>query len=82
MFAQKNNGRALVNVVIILVVLAAGVFVALRSLRSTARVMPVGRGTAVDAVTGSVIVTADGGFKEVKSEAGGLQTAAGLGTSF
>lgn len=71
MLAQRNNGRALVNVALVLVVLAAAGVVVYRSLRETARVKAVNRDTAVDAVTGTVLVTADGGFKEVKSEAPG-----------
>jgi len=71
MFAQKNNGRVLVKVAVaLLVVVVAGVFV-WRRLESVARVKIVGRGLASDAVTGSVSVAADGGYKEVKSEAGG-----------
>jgi RND family efflux transporter MFP subunit len=71
MLAQRNNGRALVKVAIVLVVLIAAAVWASHSLRSTARVKIVNRDTAVDAVTGSVTVTADGGYKEIKSEAAG-----------
>ncbi len=71
MLAQRNNGRAVVNVALVLAVLVAAGFVAYRNLRETARVKAVNRDTAVDAVTGTVLVTADGGFKELKSEAAG-----------
>src|SRR6187549_2405375 len=71
MLAQRNNGRALVTLAIVLVVLAAAAVVTYRSLRETARVKAVNHDIAVDAVTGTVLVTADGGFKEVKSESGG-----------
>ena len=71
MFAKKNNGRVLVNVGLILLVLAGAGFFAFRGLQGTARVKVVNRDTAVDAVTGSVLVSADGGYKEVKSELAG-----------
>src|SRR5687767_11577735 len=69
--AQRNNGRALVKVALVLVVLVAAGVWAFQSLRSTARVKVVDRDVAIDAVTGSVSVTADGGYKEIKSEAAG-----------
>ena len=71
MIAQKNNGRVLVNLGIALVVLAGAGFFAFRSLQSMALVKVVNRDTAVDAITGSVTISADGGYKEVKSEVGG-----------
>src|SRR4030095_11669014 len=67
----RNRGRALVNVILILVLLVAACFYLTPRLRSTARVKAVNRDTAVDAVTGTVTITADGGYKEGKSEAAG-----------
>lgn len=71
MLAPRNSGRALVNVAVVLVVLAVAAWVVLRETQATARVKPVGRDTAVDAVTGTVTVSAEGGYKEVKSDAEG-----------
>jgi RND family efflux transporter MFP subunit len=71
MFAKKSNGRVLVKIVVVLLVLAAAGVLVSRSLQSTARVKLVSRDNAVDVVTGSVAVSADGGYKEVKSEVGG-----------
>ena len=71
MHEPKTNGRAVVTVAIVLVVLVVAAVLVSRELRETARVKAVGRDTAVDAVTGTVAVTADGGYKEVKSEAPG-----------
>src|SRR5688572_7425310 len=71
MFAKKNNGGILLKLGLVLVVLAAigvGIYF---SLRSTARVIAVKRELAEDAVTGSVTVDADGGIKELKSDAEG-----------
>jgi RND family efflux transporter MFP subunit len=47
-------------------------------LRSTARVKAVNRDVAVDAVTGSVVVHADGGFRDLKSEAAGKVAVANI----
>src|SRR5688500_15827725 len=71
MLAPRTNGRAVVTVAIVLVVLAVAAVLVSRELRETARVKAVGRDTAVDAVTGTVTVTADGGYKEVRSEVPG-----------
>lgn len=71
MSVQKNNGGVLLKVVVVLILVAAVALAAFYRLRVTARVKPVERQTAVDAVTGSVTVSADGGYKEVKSEVGG-----------
>lgn len=71
MVAQNNRGRVLLKLGLVLLVLAViGVAVAYR-LQGTARVKLVQRGTAVDAVTGTVSVDADGGTRELKSEAAG-----------
>lgn len=77
MLAPRNNGRTLVKVAVVLVVLAVAAFVVLRETQATARVKAVGRDTAVDAVTGTVVVSAEGGYKEVKSEAEGKVLQAG-----
>lgn len=72
MFAKKNNGRLLLKLGLVLVVLAGAAVFAFSSLQETAHVKPVRRGTAVDAVTGSVSVDAEGGTaKELKAEADG-----------
>ena len=78
MFANKNKGSLLLKLGVVLVVLAGAGFFFLQNLQGTARVKPVNRDTAVDAVTGSVVVEADGGFKELKSEAAGKVVAANL----
>src|SRR3954471_9138962 len=71
MRARKNNGRVFVKLLVVLLVLAGAAVFAYRNLQATARVKVVGRDNAVDAVTGTVMVYADGGYKEVKSEVGG-----------
>src|SRR5947207_2098304 len=76
MSVPKNKGRALIKIAVIVVVLVAAAAWASRGLRDTARVKPASREDAVDAVTGSVTVFADGGYKEIKSEAGGKVSAA------
>lgn len=69
--AQRNNGNLVLKLVVTLAVLAGAAFLILQNLQGTARVKPVNLDMAVDAVTGSVVVQADGGFKELKSEAAG-----------
>ena len=72
MGAQRTNGSGLTKLVAILAVVAGIAFVGLQRLQKTARVKAVERTTAVDAVTGSVFVDADGGtHKELKAEADG-----------
>ncbi|MDP3071574.1 MAG: efflux RND transporter periplasmic adaptor subunit [Opitutaceae bacterium] len=66
MLAKKNNGRVLPVLGALLVVLAAGGYFVFRNLQSTALVKLATRDTAVDAVTGSVTVFADGGVRELK----------------
>lgn len=56
---------------VVLVVLAVAGYFVFRNFQVTAIVKAVGRDTAVDAVTGSVTIFADGGMKELKTEAGG-----------
>ena len=67
----RTNGSILLKLGLILLVIAAVAFGVFVALRPVARVKPVDRGDAVDAVTGSVTVHADGGMKDVKSEAAG-----------
>ncbi|MSU48592.1 MAG: efflux RND transporter periplasmic adaptor subunit [Opitutus sp.] len=71
MSAKKNNGRVLLKLGLALVGLA-GLGVALfLGFQNTARVEAVKRGAAVDAVTGSARVDADGGLRELPSEVAG-----------
>lgn len=72
MFAKKNNGRVLLKLGVILVVLAGAVYMALDRFQATARVKLAEISTAVDAVTGTVAVDAEGGAnKELKADADG-----------
>jgi RND family efflux transporter MFP subunit len=72
MLRRNNHGRILLKVGIALIVLAGIAYAAFNSLQKTARVKAAKRDTAVDAVTGSVAVDADGGTnKELKAEADG-----------
>jgi RND family efflux transporter MFP subunit len=69
---KNNRGGLFVKLGIALVVLVGIAFVAFNSFQKTARVKAAKLDTAVDAVTGSVAVGADGGTnKELKSEADG-----------
>src|SRR4051812_5301100 len=73
---KNNNGGVLLKLSIVLVVVAGIAFVAFSSLQKTVRVKAAKLETAVDAVTGSVSVGADGGTnKELKAEADGKVTA-------
>jgi RND family efflux transporter MFP subunit len=68
----KNGKSPLVlKLAVVLVAVVAAAWLALISFRATAVVAAVKRDTAVDVVTGSVVVHADGDLKEVKSEADG-----------
>ncbi|MBL9189301.1 MAG: efflux RND transporter periplasmic adaptor subunit [Opitutaceae bacterium] len=69
--AKKNNGRVLPVLGAVLVALAAGGYLVFRNLQPTAIVKLATRDTAVDAVTGSVSVSADGGIRSLVSEAAG-----------
>lgn len=82
--ATRNNGSILLKLGLVLLVLAGAGVALLYNTRDIARVKPVNRDTAIDAVTGSVVVHADGGFKELKSEAAGKVVVANLkpGTHF
>src|SRR4051812_47352838 len=71
MFVQKNNGRVLLNLVLVLIVLAVGGYFALQQYRPVARVKAANRQEAADAVTGTVTVDAEGRTKELKSSEAG-----------
>ncbi|MBM3864469.1 MAG: efflux RND transporter periplasmic adaptor subunit [Verrucomicrobia bacterium] len=84
MFTSSRSGRRLL-LPALAVALAAGVaFAFFQGTRATARVKAANRDTAIDAVTGSVVVDAEGGFKELRSEAAGKVVTAILrpGTHF
>jgi len=67
--SAKNGSLRLVLKLGLVVALLAGIALAVqRGLRTDAYVATVKRGLAVDAVTGSIEVHADGDFKDVKSE--------------
>ena len=73
MLPKKNNGRVLLNVAILLLLVGAAGVALFYRLQGTARVKVVKLDNAVDAVTGSVYVDADGGQKkELKSQAAGV----------
>ncbi len=84
MLANPSKGGLLVRIAVVLALLAAVAVAVVHNLRDTARVKAVNRDTAIDAVTGSVVVQADGGFKELRSEAAGKVTVANIkpGSSF
>ncbi|MGH7946418.1 MAG: efflux RND transporter periplasmic adaptor subunit [Opitutaceae bacterium] len=71
MSAKNGSSRFILNLLIVVALLAVAGYVAWRNFSSTAIVQPVRRGKAVDAVTGSVNVNADGGIRPLKSEAAG-----------
>jgi RND family efflux transporter MFP subunit len=70
--AKKNSGRAALVLAAILAALAAAGWFVFQNLQSTARVKLATRDTAVDAVTGSVLVSADGGLRELKIQVPGV----------
>jgi RND family efflux transporter MFP subunit len=84
MQANPSKGGLIVRLAVVLAVLAAAGVAIVHSLRDTARVKAVNRDTAIDAVTGSVVVQADGGFKELRMEAAGKVKVANIepGSSF
>jgi RND family efflux transporter MFP subunit len=84
MLAKKNNGSVLLKLGLVLLVLAGAGVAVMYNLRDTARVKLVNRDTAIEAVTGSVVVQAVGGFKELKCEAAGKVKLANIkpGTDF
>ena len=78
MRAKKNNGSLLLKLGLVLAVLAGAGFYLFSSLQGTARVKAAAIDTAVDAVTGSVMIHADGGFRDIKSESAGKVKTANL----
>ena len=68
---KNNQGSVLVRVIIVLVVFAGAAVAFFLSTQRTARVKAASRDTAVDAVTGSVMISADGGYRDLPSEAAG-----------
>ncbi len=81
---KNNNGSVLLKLGLFILLLAGITAGILYNIRDTARVKPVNRDTAADAVTGSVVVDAEGGFKQLKIEAAGKVVVANLtpGTDF
>jgi RND family efflux transporter MFP subunit len=71
MFAKNNSGGVVVKTIVVLVLLAAAGVAVFYNVQKTARVKASERDNAVDAVTGSVLIHADGGMKDLKSEAAG-----------
>jgi HlyD family secretion protein len=78
MSEPRNNGNLVLKLGLVLAALGGVAFFILHNLQGTARVKPVNRDMAVDAVTGSVVVQADGGFKELRSEAAGKVVVANI----
>lgn len=68
MSAKRNSLHVVVKLGLALAVTAALAFFAFNRFLTTAIVASVKRGKAVNVVTGSVIVSADGGLRELKSE--------------
>jgi RND family efflux transporter MFP subunit len=66
-----KNGNAIVKLLIVLVILAAGVFAALHTLRDTVVVAEVKRSKAVDLVPGSVEVFADKDLQQLRIDGAG-----------
>jgi RND family efflux transporter MFP subunit len=77
MSANKGSLRLVLKIVVVLVVVAAGAFFARQNFADTANVEAVRLGKAVDAVTGSLTVMADGGIRPLKSEVAGRVLEAG-----
>ncbi|HVU34788.1 MAG TPA: efflux RND transporter periplasmic adaptor subunit [Opitutaceae bacterium] len=71
MSAQPAKPRLVLKTGIAIVVVVVLVLVLFNQFRSTASVATVYRGTAVDSVTGSVVVHADKDLQEIKSEMAG-----------
>ena len=84
MSTSPRRGRRLLLLALVVALAAGAAFAFLQGARATARVKAVNRDTAIDAVTGSVVVDAEGGFKELRSEAAGKVVTANLrpGTHF
>jgi RND family efflux transporter MFP subunit len=71
MAAKNEKGNAALKLLVALVIVVVAAWLVLGQFRSTAIVATVERGDAVDIVTGSVTVHAEGNVKELKSEAAG-----------
>src|SRR5687767_2344393 len=71
MFVKNNNGGVLLKLAIVLVVLGGIAVAVFFAFRSPARVVMVKRALAEDAVPGSVTIDAEGGIKQLKSDADG-----------
>ncbi len=71
MLPKNNQGSVLIRVIVVLVVIAGAAVAFFLSTQRTARVKAASRDTAVDAVTGSVMISADGGYRDLPSEAPG-----------
>lgn len=71
MLPNKTQGGLLLKLVFVLGLLAAAGIALYLSLQVTVQVAAVRRDDPVDAVTGSVMIHADGGIKELKSKAAG-----------
>ncbi len=84
MIAKNNQGRVLPLLGIALVALAVGGWFVFQNFQATARVKLAARDTAVDAVTGSVLVSADGGSRELRIQVPGKVASTNIepGTSF
>jgi len=84
MSTSPRSGRRLLLLTLVVALAAGGAFAFFQGARATARVKAANRDTAIDAVTGSVVVDAEGGFKELRSEAAGKVVTANLrpGTHF
>jgi RND family efflux transporter MFP subunit len=72
MLAKKNSGRVLLKLGLVLVVLAVAAVYAFQRLQGVALVKLAKQDNAVDAVTGTVTVDAEGGTKKLDSQAGGV----------
>ncbi|MDO8543494.1 MAG: efflux RND transporter periplasmic adaptor subunit [Opitutaceae bacterium] len=71
MSAKNGSFRFALKVLVVVALLAVAGYFAMINFGPVAMVEPVQRGKAVDAVTGSVNVNADGGIRPLKSEAAG-----------
>lgn len=76
--AKKTNGSLLLKLGLALAVLAVAAYFLRASFRETVRVKAATKDTAVDAVTGSVTIFADGGSRELKSKSAGTVKKANL----
>src|SRR5688572_21705962 len=68
---RANHGNALAKLIVVLVIVAGAVGIASVRLRETAIVAEVRKGSAVDAVPGSIVVHADKDLQELKIEGSG-----------